>query len=434
MQHKSNANQIAGIARKQPKISLCLGFELLNTVSGDRPSVLSEDGGGSLLPQGSSFMDRDEIGAVRELARSFALRELAPVVADHDEREEFPSGVYAKLVQTGLHALNLPERFGGGGSLYAMALAGQELGAIDPGFALSVLASSQLFAYNVVLHGSQEQQELYLPAIVGGSIGCWALTEPDVGSDALGIRTRAQKVQGGYVLDGSKTFITNAPIADLFIVICRERGEGIEGGTAFILERDQAGLELSPAMKKHGHRTSPTGQIFLSKCEVSDSQVLGEPGRAFYDMKRSLDLERLVFGAIGIGIMRECRDRAVAYCASRRQFGKPIADFQLVQAYLAEIALRLDMSEAYFEKTFSALGPSSAPTYEAALFKYAVSEWCLEVVDTSLQLHGGSGYTREVGIEKLLRDARLYTIGGGTSEMNKLVLGKQLLRRSLERR
>jgi len=244
-------------------------------------------------------MNKTDIEHIRHVTKDFFLKELAPHVMDWEEREEFPLEIYRKFTQTGLHAANLPSEYGGGGSIRALGIVAEEISRIDPAFALSLLASSQLFGYNVALTGSPEQKEKYLSALVSeGKMGCWALTEPDVGSNAVGIKMRAEKDGDHYILTGSKTFITNAPIADFFLVIAREYGEGIEGVTAFILERGQEGMELSEPLKKMGNRSSPTGQIFLKNSRVSQSQILGQAGRAFLDLKNSLDLERLVFSSL----------------------------------------------------------------------------------------------------------------------------------------
>ena len=248
----------------------------------------------------------DEIQQIRTSIKDFARKELLPVAEKVDDLEQFPIEVFKKLAQTKLHIVNLPEEYGGAESLFALSIVAEELSRVDPGFTLSVLASSQLFGYNVLRLGNQEQKERYLKPLANqGKIGCWALTEPDTGSNAVGIQTRASKKGDAYYVTGSKTFITNAPIADFFIIIARESGEGIEGGTAFVLERSHPGLDLSAPLKKMGHRTSPTGQIFLHDCKIPASQVLGRPGKAFFDMKHSLDLERLGFMGMGLGMIKE---------------------------------------------------------------------------------------------------------------------------------
>lgn len=359
-------------------------------------------------------------------------KELLPRLHEFEEKEEFPLEIYKKFAATGLHVLNLPEAYGGIDSPEALAIVAQELGRVDPGFALSVLASSQLFGFNVAKLGTTEQKDRYLkPLAEQGKLGCWALTEPDIGSDAVGIKTTAVKKGNSYVLNGSKTFITNAPIADFFIVLARESGTGFEGGTAFILDRNQKGMELSTPLKKMGHLTSPTGQIFLKDCEVPESQILGKAGKAFHDMKYSLDVERLVFSGIGIGIMKECLDRAVRYSLERKQFGQAIAQFQLVQEKIADMAAKTGLIEAYSEKAFQKLNAKESVNYEAAILKYMGAEMSVDVASQAIQVLGGNGYMREYWVEKLFRDARLFPIGGGTTVINKLIIAKEAIKQRM---
>lgn len=370
------------------------------------------------------------IEEIRKLARDFARKELAPSVERSEEKETFASDVYKKLVETKLHMLGSSSEYGGADSLLGLTVAAEELSRVDPGFTLSVMASSQLFGFNLLRLGTPEQKKRYLSGLANDAkIGCWALTEPDVGSDAVGIRTRAVKEGDSYRLTGSKTFITNAPIADYFLILARESGEGIEGGTAFIVERGHPGLELSAPLKKMGHRTSPTGQIFLSDCRVPASQILGQPGRAFFDMKHSLDVERLGFMGIGLGIMKESLDRAVTYARGRKQFGRSIAEFQLVQEHLADMAMKVDLLQAYSDHAFALYDAGKPIHYQAAILKAVGAQWCVEVADRAVQILGGNGYMREYAVEKLLRDARLFPIGGGTTEINKLIVARNLLKR-----
>lgn len=375
-------------------------------------------------------LDANELNCFRQLAREILHKELRPVVERHEAEESFPMAAFQAFARSGLPFLHFPEEWGGANSLKGLTAVAEEMARVDPGFGLSVLASSQLFGYNVLRLGTPEQKNKYLPAVVGGKLGCWALTEPEAGSDAVGIKTRATLSGDHYTLQGSKTFITNAPIADFFIVLARESGEGIEGGTAFILEKGQRGMELGKPLKKLGNRTSPTGEIFLHDCRVPKSQVLGQPGKAFFDMKHSLDIERVVFMGLALGMMKECLARVVVYCQGRKQFGAPIASYQLVQEKIAEMAARTEMLEAYGEKLFRLLDAGQSVNYEAGVVKYLGADWCVEVADRAVQLLGGNGYMREYFVEKLLRDARLFPIGGGTSEMNKLIIAKHALKRS----
>lgn len=373
-------------------------------------------------------MIESELNSIRELARSFLAKELAPVVLDFDFRSEFPLEIYKKFTSTGLPFLGLPPEYNGVESYQALALVAEEMGRVDPGFALSVLASSQLFGYNVARLGTAAQKEKYLGGLSrDGKVGAWALTEPDVGSDATGIKTKAQRTGNSYTLSGSKTFITNAPFADYVIVLAREEGTGIEGGTAFIVERGMPGVDFSTPFKKMGHKTSPTGQVFLQNVKLGPENVLGQPKKAFLDMKHSLDLERIVFGAIPVGMMKECCERAIRYASERIQFGQKIADFQLVQKMIAEMVTQTEMCDCYLRSLWGEAEENR--NFKAAIFKKIIAEASVQVTSLAVQVFGGNGYMSEYLVEKMYRDARLYAIGGGTSEINELIVSKQAIKR-----
>lgn len=377
-------------------------------------------------------LDSNELKEIKSLTRTFLKKELAPHVLDLDEKGIFPIEIYQKFTKTGLHVVNFPEEYGGLNSIFALNMVGLEMGRIDTGFAMTVLASSQLFGYNVIRLGTKEQKDKYLNALAKeGKIGCWALTEPDVGSNAIGIKTKAKKEGDHYVINGSKTFITNAPIADYFIVLTREFGDKKEGMTAFIIERGQEGVELGKPLKKMGNKTSPTGQIFLNQCRVHESQVLGEPGKAYYDMKQSLDMERLIFGGLVVGMTKEALERSVQYSFERQQFGHPIAKFQLVREMIAEMAARVDLIEMYQENAFRLHAEGKSIHKEATVVKYMGAKLGMEILENALQVHGGNGYMHEYFIEKIYRDVRLFSIGGGTSEIIKLILAKDTYKRIL---
>ena len=288
---------------------------------------------GNTVPPMSENLIQNEV-------RKFLQEQLQPIAEQLDEDRIFPERIYQDFFKAGFGASFMPEEWGGDGSLLNYLKIAEEMGRVDAGFALSVMASAVLFGKNVLENGTPEQKKRYLPPLVNGSkIGCWALTEPSGGSDAVAIQTTAEKRQGGeYVLNGTKTFITNAPIADYFIVLARLKGteeSGIEGGCAFILERGMPGLSTGKAFKKMGHRSSPTGEVFLNHCQVPSSALLGREGKAFFDMKRSLDFERMSFSGIGIGMIDELLRVMIRYAAERKQFGKPILEYQLIQEKIA---------------------------------------------------------------------------------------------------
>ena len=312
------------------------------------------------------------------------------------------------------------------------------MGYYSSGFGLSALASVCLFGSNVARQGTEEQRRKYLPGIASGDkIGCWALTEPSIGSDAVSIQTRCDRKEDHYVLTGSKTFITNAPIADSFIVLAREVGpdgklvSGFQSGTAFILDRGMDGLRTGKPLHKMGHRSSPTGEIVLDQVKVPMNQVLGKPGMAFLGMKASLDVERAVFGGLGVGLMRFCLDTMVRYGAARKQFGVPILEHQMVQEKIAEVAAWTEMLVAYRDHVNHKLETGQSVNKEAAVLKFMGARWAFQAADHAIQTLGGYGYMEEYEVERCLRDAKLYDIGGGTTEIQRMIIAKQVIKEIL---
>lgn len=378
------------------------------------------------------MMDAD-LKLLRQSVRKFLEAELAPIALAIDEEGRFPVDVYRKFCQAGFGAPILPEAYGGADDLMAQVVIAEELGRISPGFGLSVGASVILFGRNVARVGTDSQKAKYLPGIISGDkLGCWGLTEPTHGSDAVSIRTRARQTDGGWILNGQKTFITNAPIADYFIVLARIEGtEGFGSGIAFILERGMKGLATGKPFKKMGHRCSPTGEIFLEDCFVPDEQVLGVPGKAFLDMKHSLDVERVTFSGLGVGLMERAIELAVRYAAQRKQFGVPILEHQLIQDKVARMAATHDMLRLYQNDTAQKIINGQSVTKEAAVLKLLGATACMEGASEAVQIMGGYGYMSEYTVEMLMRDAKLFEIGGGTSEIQKLIIAKAVAKEVL---
>lgn len=372
---------------------------------------------------------------VQKQVRKFLQTELLPQVEAFDAEGIFPERAYRQFFKAGFGASFMPEAWGGNGDFLEYLTIAEEMGRVDSGFALSVMASSVLFGNNVLLHGTDEQKQRYLPGIVDGSkIGCWALTEPSGGSDAVGIKTSAEKQGDDYLLNGSKTFITNAPVADYFIVIARLKGterEGIHGGCAFILERGMSGLSTGKPLKKMGHRTSPTGEVFLDQCQVPASARLGAEGRGFLDMKRSLDLERAGFSGIGLGLIDELLRIMVRYATSRTQFGAPIASYQLIQEKIALCAAEFATLRAFARDVNQKILVGKSITKEAAILKLLLAKLAVKTADEAIQILGGYGYMTEYKVERFYRDAKLYEIGGGTNEIQKMVIAKEVIKEYL---
>jgi len=372
----------------------------------------------------------DEHKMLRDSIRRFCDKELAPIASTLDEEERYPFDVLKKAGDSGFVGSYLPEKYGGGGSdLLSKAIIYEEFVRACFGFNLSLNASDLLFGNNVNKLGTEEQKLKYLPPVCRGEkLGCWALTEPDSGSDALSIKSSWVKDGPDYILNGSKTFITNAPAAEFFVVITRAPGSKKRaGGTAFILERGMGGLSTGAPMKKMGSRCSPTGEIFMDNVRVPASQVLGTEGEAFNDMLKSLDVERSLTPFSSIGISQACLDASLAYARTRVQFGQPIGNFQLIQEKIAEMATALEVARTFAYKVVWMVQQGMKVTKEAAMIKLFASTMVTRTTNEALQIHGGYGYMREYPVERYLRDARLLEIGAGTTEIQKLIVARELL-------
>jgi alkylation response protein AidB-like acyl-CoA dehydrogenase len=296
---------------------------------------------------------------------------------------------------------------------------------------ITLFSDIVLFARAMLLHGSDAQKRKYMaPVIAGDKIGAYAITEPEAGSDAFSVKSSAIKKGNQYILNGSKTFTTNAPIADYFVVIVRtEKAERrIDGGTWFILERGMQGLSTSPPLEKLGMRSSPTGQLFMDDVTVSQESVLGEEGKGFRYMVESLDVERVMEGASTIGIAQACLENSVAYANERKAFGRPIAAFQLIQEKISDMAMGIDLSRSYLYHLCELVDQGSKITKEAAILKLYSSTMAVKAAQEAIQIMGGYGYMEENRVARYFRDAKHHEIGAGTSEVMKLIIARETLR------
>ncbi len=368
---------------------------------------------------------------VRTSTRRFAEAELGPIAEDIDEQERFPMEVYQKAGELGLIGSVIPEKYGGGGAdLLTNGIIKEEICRVSAGFGMSMNICTNNFCYFIAKYGTEAQKEKYIaPVISGKELGSWCLTEPEAGSDALAIRTSYVQEGDHFVINGSKTFITNAPIASYFVVVARKRGtKGSRGATLFILERGMKGLSTGPPLRKLGMRCSPTGQVFMEDVRVEQQQILGYEGRGFETMFETLDLERILGANTSIGIAQACLDASVRYAKERKQFGKYIGEFQLVRNMLAEMATSLEMSRAFTYALFPLVEKGARVTKEASMAKYYASVMATRAALDAVQIFGGYGYMREYPVQRYLRDAKLVEIGGGTSEIQKMIIAKELLR------
>ncbi len=373
----------------------------------------------------------DEHRMVRETTRKFAEKELGPIAQEIDEQERFPLEVYKKAGEQGLIGSTIPVEYGGGGAdLLTNALIKEEFCRMAAGFGMSVNMCTTNFCYFISKYGTEEQKRRYIPPVIKGeALAAFCLTEPEAGSDALSLKTHYRQVGDRYILNGSKTFITNAPIARYFMMVSRKQGSaGARGGTLFILERGMEGLSTGQPFKKMGMRCSPTGEVFLDQVEVSEDHILGEEGQGFQVMFEALDEERILGASTGLGIAQACVETAVKYAKERVQFGKPIGSFQMVQNLLAEMATRVDIIRQYTYTLCPLVDRGVKLTKEAAICKYYASRMATKVGLDAIQVLGGYGYMRENPVERYTRDAKLLEIGGGTSEIQKLIIARELLK------
>lgn len=373
------------------------------------------------------------IGAVR----AFVEREVRPKAAAWDEAHALPDGIWRRMGDLGFLGVTLPEAFGGGGAdLLTGALVGEELAKGSASLALSYGAHANLCAHNLARNGTDEQRRRWLPGLCRGDlVGCMALTEPGAGSDAVGITTRAVRDGGDFVLNGRKTFITNGPIADLALVYAKTDPEaGPRGITAFVVERGTPGFSASRPLAKMGHRASPTGDLLFEDCRVPASHVLGMVNGGISVMMGGLDIERAFFASGAVGLAERALDLAVAYARDRRQFGRPIASFQLIQAKVADMvteieAARLLARRAVILADRAERGGAGTEVHKvAAAALLFAAETAQRVVDHAVQIHGGYGYCDEYEVSRLYRDVRLFTLGAGTSEIRRLVIAEEVLR------
>jgi len=372
----------------------------------------------------------EEQQLLRKTVRDFAEAELAPHTREWDEKQEFPREVFARLGALGLAGACWAEEYGGSGlGTLDWALVMEELARVDAGVALSLAAHHGLCSAHVNLVGSAEQKRRFLPPLASGQkVGCWGLTEPGSGSDAGGMRTTAVRDGGDFVINGSKNFITNGRIADTAVVMAvTDRTAGKKGISAIVVERGTKGFRSGRKEDKLGVRSSDTSELVFEDCRVPAANLLGQPGMGFVDTLRILDKGRIAIAAFSLGIAQAALEASLRYARERRQFGHPIADFQAIQFKVAEMAVKVDAARLLTWRAATLADRGVAHTAESSMAKLFASESAVEVALEAVQLHGGYGYIKEYPVERHLRDAKLGTIGEGTSEVQRLVIARLLL-------
>jgi alkylation response protein AidB-like acyl-CoA dehydrogenase len=376
-------------------------------------------------------MLREEHHQVREMARKFADEVVAPRARDLDENEEFPTDIVRQMGELGFLGLPYPEKYGGAGmDMLAYAIAVEEISRACASTGITLAAHVSLGCGPVAAVGSEEQKVKFLtPMASGHAIGCFGLTEPDAGSDAAGTKTRAEKVDGGWRVRGSKIYITNGSVAKYITFTARtDASLGTKGISAFIMDTATPGYRVGKREKKMGLRGSDTVEVVFDDCFVPQENLLGDPSGGFKAFMRTLTGGRISIGALALGIAQGAFEHSLRYAKERKQFGQAIAKFQAIQFMLADMALKIEAARhlVYHAAWLRDLGQPFAK--EASMCKLFASEMANWVTDKAIQIHGGMGYCRDVPVERMHRDAKLMEIGEGTSEIQRMVIAREILK------
>jgi alkylation response protein AidB-like acyl-CoA dehydrogenase len=385
---------------------------------------------------GFGFGLTEEQRQLQSAVRAFAEGEIAPHVSEWDEKSEFPHEVVKKLGEMGLLGVIFPESLGGAGMGYVeYVLAIEELSRVDGSVGIIVAAHNSLCTNHIMLGGNDAQRQRWIPKLASGKwLGAWGLTEPGSGSDAAGARTTAVKKGDTWVLNGSKTFITNGGHADCAVVLAvTDKEKGTKGISAFVVEKGTKGFRPGRKENKLGLRASDTSELIFEDCEIPAENLIGKEGDGFKDAMRVLDGGRISIAALSLGMARGALDAAMKYAQERRQFGKAISEFQAIQFKLADMATELDAAWLLTMRAAQMKDAGMKVTLESAMAKLYASEAACRICDEGVQIHGGYGFIKDYPAEKFYRDVRLCPIGEGTSEIQRMVIARELLGKSPSR-
>ncbi len=376
------------------------------------------------------FRETEDQQLLRSSVREFAEAEIRPHVMEWDEAQRFPIELLPKLADLGLMGIQFPEELGGAGmSALDYCICIEELARVDPSIALSVAAHNGLCTSHIHMFGSDDQRRRYVePLARGEMLGAWALTEPMAGSDAAGTQTVATREDTSWTLNGSKTFITHGRLGGVLVAMAlTDQALGHRGISAFIVERETPGLSAGKKENKLGMRASETSEVVFRECRVDAGQLLGEEGQGFVNALQVLDAGRIGIAALAVGLAQGAYEVARDYSKERRQFGQPIASFQAIQWKLADAATRIEAARLLTYRAAYLKDCGRRTTRESAVAKLFSSEIAVRVAEDSVQIHGGYGFVKDYPAEKFFRDVKLTTIGEGTSEIQRLVIARQLL-------
>jgi alkylation response protein AidB-like acyl-CoA dehydrogenase len=375
----------------------------------------------------------DDQRRIRDAARGFAEAELGDRIAPYDERQEFPHAIVAKLGPLGFMGVLVPEEYGGAALDYvSYALIVEELNRGDASVGITMWAHNSLCTNHIALFGSPEQKRRWLPRLASGEVlGAWGLTEPGSGSDAAALRTRAEARDGGWVLNGSKAFITNASVGGIAVVMARtDPARKARGISALVVEKGTPGFTAGRPYRKLGLHASDTAELIFEEARVPADHLLGEPGQGFVQAMQVLEGGRIAMAAMGVGIAQAAVDQAVKYMKQRSAFGKTLAEFNGLQGMLAEIATEVEVARLLTLRAAWLKDAGQPAMHAAAMAKVFASEAAMKAATRAVQIHGGAGYITEFPVERIFRDAKLTEIGEGTSEIQRMVIAREILQRS----
>ena len=377
------------------------------------------------------FLLNEDQKHIAQMIKDFGAKEISPSKDEWDENQIFPVELFKKMGSLGLMGVLVPENYGGAGFGYQEYVTViEEISKIDPSIGLSIAAHNSLCTGHILQFGNEEQKQKWLPKLASGEwIGAWGLTEPNTGSDAGNMNTVAKKERNCWILNGSKNFITHGISGNVAVVIARtgEKGDS-HGMTAFVIEKGTPGFSSGKKENKLGMRASETAELIFTDCKVPEENILGEVGQGFVQSLKVLDGGRISIAALGLGIAEGAYEAAISYSKEREQFGKKIFTLQAIAFKLADMATKIETAKLLIQRAADMKNKGLKMTKEAAMAKYYSSEIAVEIANDAVQIFGGYGYTKDYPVEKFYRDAKLCTIGEGTSEIQKVVISRELVK------
>lgn len=370
----------------------------------------------------------DEERQLKELCADFAKNELAPLAEKHDTEESFNMAAFKKMGELGVLGITADPEYGGAGmGAVAATIVMEEFGKACASSTLSYLAHSILCVNNIQNNGSAEQKAKYLPKLISGEhIGCMGMSEPEYGSDAVGIQTKAEKKDDHYLINGTKMWITNAQYSDVAYVYTRT-GKERKNLSTFIIEKGTEGFSFGKPIHKMGMRASPTGELVFDNCKAPLDAIVGNEGDSIYHMMKNLELERITISGISLGIAQACVDQSIKYAGERAQFGKTLGNFQMIQKMIAEMATETEMMRRFLYTVAKEYDDGKKGAVVAAQVKLQIPKMATKIALDAIQIHGGYGYSREFPVERMMRDNKLNEIGAGTNEVMIMIIAKELL-------